>query len=45
MTTRDAALGWIQLNIAPGNEALVHQVLACESKRLGLRPLAPTSAE
>lgn len=45
MTTRDAALGWVQLNIAPGNEAWVHQVLAFESKRLGLRRLTPTSAE
>jgi len=45
MTTRDSSLGWIQLNIAPGNEAEVHQILTFESRRLGLRHLAITSSE
>lgn len=39
VTTRDPMLGWIQLNIAPGCEAMVRQVLAAESERLALRNL------
>ncbi len=45
MTTRDPSLGWIQLNIAPGNEIEVHRILAFESRRLGLRHLTLTGAE
>lgn len=42
MTTRDSSLGWIQLNIAPGCEMFVEQVLTCEKERLGLRNISVT---
>jgi hypothetical protein len=39
MTTRDPSLGWVQLNIAPGCESEVRQVLDSEKERLELRKM------
>jgi hypothetical protein len=41
VTTLDAALGMIVLNIAPGCEEEVVQILAAEEKDLLLRPVWP----
>lgn len=39
MTTNDPALGWIQLNIAPGCRTLVERILDTEKERLELRTI------
>jgi hypothetical protein len=39
MTTKDPSLGWIQLNIAPGCQGMMAEILHYERERLELRSL------
>jgi hypothetical protein len=43
MTTQDSSLGWIQLNIAPGCQGMMAEILCYERDRLELRSLTVTS--
>lgn len=44
VTTLDAALGLVRLNVAPGCEDDVERILTAEAERLHLREVEPANA-